>query len=53
MLVIDRYIDNRREVEQELALLELEREMKALDNKATYYNEQTHISNSVTLVGAQ
>lgn len=33
MVVIDRYIDNRREYEFELALQELEREQKEAQNK--------------------
>lgn len=40
MVVIDRYIDNKREYEQELALQELEREEKeALDGLMEYYEE--------------
>lgn len=40
MVVIDRYIDNKREYEQELALQELEREEKeALDGLIEYYEE--------------
>lgn len=60
MVVIDRYIDNKREYEFELALLELERELKQhiptdeeLDDMARYYEAQTAISNRQILIGAQ
>ena len=40
MVVIDRYIDNKREYEQELALQELEREEKeALNGLMEYYED--------------
>lgn len=40
MIVIDRYIDNKREYEQELALQELEREEKeALNGLMEYYED--------------
>ena len=59
MVVIDRYIDNKREYEFELALQELEQELQPhmptdneLDEMALYYQQQQNISNPTKLYGA-
>lgn len=59
MVVVDRYIDNRREYEFELALQELENELKPhiptddeLDEMALYYQQKQDIGNPIKLYGA-
>jgi len=60
MVVIDRYIDNKRELEFEIALQELESELKPyiptdeeLDEMAQYYEYKANIGNTQKLIGAQ
>lgn len=60
MVVIDRYIDNKKDLEFEIALQELENELKPhiptdeeLDEMAQYYEYQANISNRQKLIGAQ
>ena len=50
MVVIDRYIDNKRELEFELALEELERQM--LNDKAQEAEWNANIGNPMALYGA-
>lgn len=60
MVVIDRYIDNKRDLDFEIALQELENELKPriptdteLDEMAQYYERQANIHNCQKLIGAQ
>jgi hypothetical protein len=60
MVVIDRYIDNKRELDFEIALQELENELKPhiptdeeLDEMAQYYEYKANIGNTQKLIGAQ
>ena len=49
-MVVDRYIDNSKELAFELALEELEREQ--LNAKATEWEYKNNISNPIALYGA-
>lgn len=60
MVVIDRYIDNKKDLDFEIALQELENELKPhiptdkeLDEMAQYYEYQANIGNRQKLIGAQ
>ena len=60
MVVIDRYIDNKRELDFEIALQELENELKPhiptdkeLDEMALYFEYKANIGNTQKLIRAQ
>ena len=60
MVVIDRYIYNKRELDFEIALQELEKELEShiptdeeLDEMAQYYEYKANIGNAQKLIGAQ
>lgn len=60
MVVVDRYIDSKRELDFEIALQELEKELKPhiptdeeLDEMALYFEYKANIGNAQKLLGAQ